>query len=151
MFNHILLCTHGTPGAQRAERWVFEEWLNGGPPPKVTVLTVLNEDWKWMVGDDWLNTSRTRRQFMQHVVDQVSEEIREDWQRIQDSFPQASRAAFVQVVGSVEETIARTAKQSGCDLIVMGPYQKKQGKGFKDRIRAKTFHPLLPCPVLVAP
>lgn len=151
MFEKILLCTHGTPGAQRAERLVFEQLAANGAPVSIAVLTVINEDWKLMTGDDWLNSSRTRNDFRLHVTRQVSVEIDEDWARLKEAFPGSAHAEFIKEVGPVEETIAQTARDHGCDLIVIGPYQKKQGRGFKARIQNKKFHQLLPCPLLVAP
>ncbi|RTZ97067.1 MAG: universal stress protein [Deltaproteobacteria bacterium] len=151
MFNHILLCTHGTPGAQKAEALVLDDLLHkGSPDMKITILTVINEDWKWMLGDDWLNTSKTHRDFMNHVDNQLSLEIIGDWERIKSRFPAASRFKFLKIVGPVEETIAEVARKLKNDLIVIGPYQKKQGKGFKARLKNKRFHPLLPVPLLIA-
>lgn len=151
MFKHILLCTHGTAGAKKAEALVFNRLLrNGSSAANITILTVINEDWKWMLGDDWLNSSATRRQFMRHVDAQLALEIETDWGRIKNSFPSADRFKFMRVVGPVEETIAEVAAKLKCDLIVIGPYQKKKSKGFKARIKNKKFHPLLPAPLLVA-
>ncbi|MDX1763706.1 MAG: universal stress protein [bacterium] len=151
MFEKILLCTHGTPGAERAEKLVFERFVDNGAGAHITVLTVINEDWKLMTGDDWLNSSRTRNDFRLHVARQVSAEIDEDWARLKKSYPPAAQAHFIKEVGPVEETIAETARSQGCDLIVIGPYQKKQGRGFKARIENKRFHHHLSCPLLVAP
>jgi hypothetical protein len=152
MFNNILLCTHGTSGARKAEKLVLGDLLpKGSPAMKITVLTVINEDWKWMLGDDWLNTSKTRRDFMGHVDNQLAREIEADWDRIRNTFPATSRLEFLKVVGPVEKTIAGVAQKLESDLIVIGPYQQKQGKGFKARIKNKHFHPLLPVPLLIAP
>lgn len=151
MFNNILLCTHGTPGARKAEKLVLDNLLSKGPPTlKVTILTVINEDWKWMLGDDWLNTSKTHRDFMRHVDDQLSREIETDWTRIRNTFPAASQFKFLKIVGPVGETIVEVAQKLRSDLIVIGPYQKKQGKGFKARLKNKYFHPLLTVPLLIA-
>jgi len=151
MFNNILLCTHGTPGAQIAEKLVFNKLLpESSNTMTITVLTIINEDWKWMLGDDWLNTSKTRNVFMTHVDDQLGREIETDWARIKDTFPAASAFKFMKTVGPVEATIAEVSRKLGCDLIVIGPYQKKQGKGFKARLKNKALHPLLPAPLLIA-
>ena len=151
MFKNILLCTHGSPGAQKAEALVFNQLLcNGSSAERLTILTVINEDWKWMLGDDWLNTSKTRTQFMDHVNDQLAREIEADWERIKNSFHRARGYKFMRVVGPVEDTIAEVAGKLNCDLIVIGAYQKKQYQGFKARIKNKKFHPLLPAPLLTA-
>ena len=157
MFNHVLLCTHGTEGAQKAEAFIFKQ-LADDPNLKVTVLTVLDEDWREMTGDDWLNSSKTHATFLDHVEEQVSEEIAEEWQRIRDSWPAASEVVFLQRTGAIAETITRVAQERGCDLIAIGPCYIKKGflrgqprKGLRDTMKNKDLHPLLPCPLLIAP
>lgn len=157
MFSHILLCTHGTSGARLAETFVFET-LAADPDLKVSVLTVLDEDWRAMTGDDWLNSSKTHATFLDHVEEQVSEEIALEWERIKKSYPKAQGAQFFQRTGNIAQTITRSASELKCDLIAIGPYQKRPGlfsgresKGLQDRLKNKEFHPLLPCPLLVVP
>ena len=104
-----------------------------------------------MTGDDWLNSSTTRNAFRSHVDDQLAREIEEDWQRIRKTYPHAAACRFKRIFGPIEETFAEAAQSLGCDLIVVGPYQKKQGKGFKARVRNKILHPLLRVPLMVAP
>jgi hypothetical protein len=151
MFTHLLLCTHGTPGARLAERFFFERLWPGFPDAEATVLTVVNQDWSVMVGDDWLNSSATRNAFRSHVDRQLAEEIEADWQRIRTDYAEASRCAFKRIFGPVEATFVEVARNLFCDGIVIGPYQKKQGRGFKDRLQNKVLHPLLTVPLLVAP
>ncbi len=156
MFNHVLLCTHGTEGAKKAESLVFN-LSDANPALKVSVLTVLDEDWRAMTGDDWLNSSKTHSDFLDHVEAQVTEEIDLEWQRIKETYPAASHTAFLQRTGSIEKTIASTARELGCDLIAIGPYQKRKSifstrmeKGLRARLQNKTFHSLLPCPLMIA-
>lgn len=104
-----------------------------------------------MVGDDWLNTSTTRNAFRSHVDDQLAREIEEDWDRIRKAYPHASTCGFKRIFGPIEETFVEAAQSLECDLIVIGPYQKKQGKGFKARVQNKVLHPLLRVPLLVVP
>ena len=151
MFKHLLLCTHGTPGARSAEDYFFKALWPGFPDARATVLTVINQDWSVMVGDDWLNSSATRNAFRSHVDRQLAEEIEADWQRIRDTHARAGRCEFKRIFGPVETTIVEAAQRLSCDLIVIGPYQKRQGKGFKARLQNKVLHPLLRVPLLVAP
>ena len=151
MFKHILLCTHGTPGARQAEDFVFNHLGPGLAPARITVLTVVNQDWSVMTGDDWLNASATRNAFRRHVDRQLAAEIAADWQRIRTTYPPARTAGFKRIFGPVEATFAEAAQALGCDLIVIGPYQQKQGRGFKARLRNKVLHPLLNVPLMVAP
>ncbi len=157
MFNNLLLCTHGTDGAKKAEAFVFAK-LEADPNLKVTVLTILDEDWREMTGDDWLNSSKTHTTFLDHVENQMNEEIAEEWQRITTSHPVAKQATFLQKTGYIAETITATAKDLNCDLIVLGPWQKSKKfsihstrMGLKATLKNKDLHPLLPCPLLIAP
>ncbi len=157
MFHNILLCTHGTDGAQRAEQFIFKQ-MAADPELKVTLLTVLDEDWRLMTGDDWLNSSKTQTTFLDHVEEEASSEIAEEWQRIKKQYPQAEQATFLQRTGGIAETITGVAQELGCDLIVIGPTKEKKGflrggneKGLKATMKNTQLHPLLPCPLLVAP
>jgi nucleotide-binding universal stress UspA family protein len=151
MFQHILLCTHGTPGARRAEALVFETLLPMFPDVKVTVLTVFNQDWDLMTGDDWLNTSTTRNTFRSHVETQLTRETEAHWETIRERYPVASQHHFMHVFGPVEETLAEVARKRNCDLVVMGAWQKKMAKGFKHRVKPDKLHPAMAVPMMIAP
>ena len=157
MFNNVLLCTQGTDGAKKAEAFVFEQ-LEADPKLNVTVLTVLDEDWREMTGDDWLNSSKTHTTFLDHVENQMDEEIAEEWQRIKTSYPTAERANFLQRTGNIAQTITKTAQELGCDLIIIGSWRKSKKFsihstriGLRATMKNKDLHPLLPCPLLVVP
>ncbi len=157
MYDHILLCTHGSPGARKAEDYVFGKLLSHAPAAGVTVLTIIDRDWTLMTGDDWLNTSRTRNTFLEYVDDQLGREIAADWQRIRKSHSSAAGARFMKVVGHIEETIVAAALQEECDLIVVGGRRNKPRRltsvtmepGLAARLRNEKLHPLLPVPLLV--
>lgn len=158
MFTSLLLCTHGTVGAAQAEHLVFTDLCVKSPDLQVTVLTIIDQDWQAMTGDDWLNSSKTHATFLDHVERQMQEENEEDWQRIKKAYPPAAEATFVGAVGPIEKTIAEEAKKRKCDLIVIGPYRKsrrlfnlKMEKGLRSRIDAIKLHKILPCPLLIAP
>jgi nucleotide-binding universal stress UspA family protein len=158
MFTSLLLCTHGTAGAQYAEHLVFADLCLKNPELDVTVLTIIDQDWQSMTGDDWLNSSKTHTKFLDHVEQQMQEENEEDWQKIKNRYPAASKAEFVGVVGEIAPTIAAVAEKKQSDIIVIGPYREsrrlfnlKMEKGLRARINPATLHPLLPCPLLIAP
>ena len=151
MFQHILLCTHGTPGARKAEALVFETLLPMFPDARITVLTVFNQDWDLMTGDDWLNTSTTRNIFRSHVETQLARETEAHWDTIRERYPVASEHRFMHVFGPVEETLAEVARKRNCDLVVMGAWQKKMARGFKHRGKADKLHPAMAVPFMIAP
>ncbi len=159
MFTKVLLCTHGTKGAQKAESYVFEKILPSVGAKEVVVLTIIDKDWSSMSSDDWLNTSTTRTQFKDYVQEQLSREIDEDWARIRQKYPSSDACRFVKVVGGIEEMIAEVGVRCECDLIVLGSFQKKprrltsvvMEKGLANTVSNKKLHPIAPCPVLVVP
>ncbi|MBW1637255.1 MAG: universal stress protein, partial [Deltaproteobacteria bacterium] len=78
--------------------------------------------------------------------------------RIRDTYPIAEKTLFAGVVGPIEETIAGQAEKRNVDLIVIGPYREsrrlfnlKMEKGLRSRIDTAKLHPILPCPLLIAP
>jgi len=159
MFTKILLCTHGSAGAQKAEDYVFTHLLPKSSSAELTVLTIIDKDWSSMSTDDWLNTSTTRTQFKDYVEEQLGREIAEDWQRIKDKYPLAEQAKFIKVAGDIEETIAEVAEKLNSELIILGAYHKKPSRLFSIKMTpglAATLsnvklHPLLPCPLLTVP
>ncbi len=159
MFTKILLCTHGSAGAQKAEEYVFNTLLAQSPETELTVLTIVDKDWSIMSSDDWLNTSTARTQFKDYVDEQLGREIGEDWQRIKNKYPQADQAKFIKVVGGIEATIAEVAAKLASELIVLGPYCKKPSRlfsvkmapGLAATLSNEKLHPLLPCPILTVP
>jgi nucleotide-binding universal stress UspA family protein len=159
MFTKILLCTHGSAGAQKAEEYLFTKLLPKSGTVELTVLTIIDKDWSSMSTDDWLNTSTTRTQFKDYVEEQLGREIAEDWQRIKDTYPLAERAKFIKVAGNIEETIAEVAEKLQSDIIILGAYNKKPSRlfsvkmtpGLAATLSNTKLHPLLPCPILTVP
>lgn len=161
MFKNILLCTHGSPGAQKAESYVFNTLMEGFPEAAISVLTIIDKDWAEMSTDDWLNTSTTRTQFKDYVDEQLGREIDEDWQRIKNTYPQirAEKVSFYKIVGGIEGTIVELAGKIDSDIIVVGPYYKKPKRlfstqmrpGLADTLDNKKLHPILPCPLVIVP
>lgn len=159
MYKNILLCTHGSQGAQKAEEYVFKTLMPGFPGATISVLTIIDKDWAEMSTDDWLNTSTTRTQFKDYVDEQLGREIEADWQRIKETYPKADQVQYYKIVGGIEETIVELAGKINCDLIVVGPYYKKPKRlfstkmkpGLADTLDNKKLHPILPCALLIAP
>ena len=110
MFTKILLCTHGSEGAQKAEEYVFNSLLPKSPAAQLTILTIVDKDWSIMSSDDWLNTSTTRTQFKDYVDEQLTREIGADWERIKNKFSQAEQAKFINLSNSFFDTSSHLDK-----------------------------------------
>lgn len=159
MFDHILLCTHGSHGAQKAENFVFNTMLKRSPDLKITVLTLIDQDWASMSQDDWLNTSKARTMFKDFVEEQLTEEIQQDWDRIKTEHPAAVDCTFTKFIGHIEEAMIEMATAINADAIVIGPTQIKKSrlfsvkmeKGLANTLENKKLQPKLSCPLIVAP
>jgi nucleotide-binding universal stress UspA family protein len=145
---HILLATHGTPGARKAEALALEWARSYGA--RVTVLSIINEAWGDMTCDDWLNTSATRNTFGSYVAGEIAKEIEHVWTRIKGEF-EGVEIDFLSKGGKLDDVLAEAARKVGPDVAVMGAWQKTQAPGFRDRFENKRLHPQMPCPLVVAP
>ncbi len=145
---HILLATHGTPGARKAEA-LARQWAKRYGA-KVTVLSIINEGWGDMTCDDWLNTSTTRNRFGSYVAEEIAKEIDAVWTRVREEFD-GVELDFLSKGGKLEDVLAEAAEKVAPDVAVMGTWQKVQAPGFRDRFENKRLHPLMPCPLVVAP
>lgn len=145
---HILLTTHGTPGARKAEV-LAREWADRYGA-KVTILSIINEAWGDMTCDDWLNTSTTRNTFGSYVAGEISREIGTLWDRLRQEF-QGVDIDFLSKAGKLEEVLVEAAREVDADVVIMGAWQQEQAPGFKDRFENRRLHPQMPCPLVVAP
>lgn len=145
---HILLATHGTPGARKAEA-LAKAWADQYGA-RVTVLSIINEAWGDMTCDDWLNTSTTRNNFGSYVAGEIAKEIEGVWGRVREEF-QGVEIDFLSKGGALEDVLAEAAEKVSADVAIMGAWQKTQAPGFKDRFENKRLHPQMPCPLVVAP
>ena len=148
MIRKILLATHGTPGARKAEQEALKWAKEYGA--ELHVLMIMNEDWKHMTGDDWLNTSTTRNKFGDYVTEQVNYEMDLLQERLEKELSDVD-VTFIRRGGNIHTVLCDTASEIGADVIVIGAFQKKQAPGFKARFENKHLHPILPCPLVVAP
>jgi len=145
---HILLATHGTPGARKAEA-TARKWAETYGA-KVTVLSIINEAWGDMTCDDWLNTSTTRNKFGSYVAGEIASEIQHVWDRVKADFD-GVEIDFISEAGTLDEALVAATDKVNPDVVIMGAWQKVQAPGFRDRFQNKLLHPQMQCPLVVAP
>lgn len=145
---HILLATHGTPGALKAE--VLARMWAEQYGARVSVLSIINEAWGDMTCDDWLNTSTTRNNFGSYVASEIAKEIQGVWNRVRNDFD-GIEIDFLSKGGKLDDVLAEAAAKVNADVAIMGAWQKDQAPGFKDRFENKRLHPQMPCPLVVVP
>lgn len=150
MFTRILLSTHGTSGARAAEDLATE--LASTFRASLCCLHVIHEDWQWMTGDDWLNTSASRNQFARHVESELEREAAIIMERVSKKASIRSISlTTIKKVGNPATVIPLVAKEMGADLIVVGSRQNRPDIGFKARIAWTDFLANCGVPVIVAP
>ncbi len=146
----ILVATHGTEGALRAETHALRlARLTGA---RLHALYVIHKGWGSLVGIDWLNASHVRMQFYRHAEGEIHKRAAEVLERF------AARAAAEQipaetsvVVGLPVEVVPREAVRLGADLIVLGAPASRRSEEYRARIPLKKLLKAAPCPLCIVP
>lgn len=146
---HILLASHGTEGAQAAEKKVLNMCTKG---VHVTHLLVVPEFWKDMLGDDWLNNISTRKRFEHYLETELSDEAYGHIQRVQDRLVKSGADTTHEVVlGRPDRCLVDACEQSAFDLVVMGSPRPRGSSGLRSRMATRHVVRLLKTPQLVVP
>jgi nucleotide-binding universal stress UspA family protein len=147
MFRRILVATHGTEGAKKAESYAiglareFGSELHG--------LYVIHKDLSSLVGIEWLHSSHVRMDFYRYAESEFYLRAKE----VLDAFGEHARGMEVTTavkVGEPTEVIADEARDKGVDLIVIGGSSNGRSEEYKAKVSLKRLVKLAPCPVLVA-
>lgn len=148
-YQHILLASHGTPGAQAAERAALALVAKGA---RITQLVVVPDFWKGMMGDDWLNNARTRDIYGRHIEKQLAREIDVELARMQSQAQAAGvRHESRVVLGKPAECLLQCAAQVQPELVLIGAPRPAGVKGLRSRMQLETLARGLYAPLLVAP
>lgn len=148
MFKRILIATHGTEGAKKAESYAIE--LAGALGADLHGLYVIHKGWGSLVGIEWLHSSEKRMEFYRYAESELY--------RMADvaltGFVQRAEAHGLNVKSSVRvgdpgDVIAEEAMDRHIDLIVIGGNSDVRSEEYKARISLKRLMKLAPCPVLV--
>lgn len=146
---HILLASHGTEGAQAAEKLALSFCGSGAT---LHHLIVVPDFWKGMQGDDWLNNASTRATFGRYVESQLEQEVREHLQRVRrEAKKRRIRYRYEMVQGKPADCLIRRAVKGRVDLIVLGSPRPKGKSGLRSRMLEEKIFKSLPAPVLIAP
>jgi len=148
-FRNILLASHGTTGAQAAEKTAIQLSSRGG---SIHHLIVVPEFWKGMMGDDWLNNGITRDVFANHLETQLGREIDEHIKRFSTDASQAGIKYIPAImVGKPEECLLETSKQQDFDLVIMGSPRPRGMKGLRSRLKPEPLVQSLRARLLIVP
>lgn len=146
--NNVLLASHGTDGAQAAEKVALEICNAGG---HIHHLIVVPTFWRGMTGDDWLNNGVTRNRFRRYLENELGEEVEEHRQRVSQAARERDlRYTSEVIVGEPDTCLVDVSRKAGFDLVVMGSPRPKGKKGLRSRMTTPATRQL-PIPVLVVP
>lgn len=149
MFKRILIATHGTEGAKKAESYAIK--LAGVLGAELHGLYVIHKGWGSLVGIEWLHSSEKRMEFYRYAESELY--------RMADvaltGFVQRAEAHGLNVKSSVRvgdpgDVIAEEAGALGADIVIIGSSNNNvRSEEYKARISLKRLMKLAPCPVLV--
>ena len=148
-FKHILLPSHGTRGAQAAERRALNLCDAG------TVLhhfIVVPDLWKGMMGDDWLNNASVRDDFGKYVESELTAEIELNIERLlRKTGKRDIRYRHEVILGKPSACLMERARRGPVDLVVMGSPRPKGETGLRSRMLTEALARELPVPLLIVP
>lgn len=147
MIRKMLIATHATEGAKKAELYAIE--MANAFGAELHALYVINKDWGSLVGIEWLHPANVRMEFYRYAESEFyrrAEEILEAFKENAKGFEVATAIR----VGELAEAIADEAKDKGVDLIVIGGSSNGRSEEYKAKVSVKKLIKLAPCPVLIA-
>ena len=149
MLQKILLASHGTLGAQAAERYVF---ANFSSCSTLHHLCVVPDCWKGMMGDDWLNNAATQAEFGRYLEQELDAEIAVNRLRVQSACEAKLLAyQFHLEQGDPAQVLIALAASDQHDLVVMGTVRPKSVLGLRSRMNVSLLQQKLRCPLLIVP
>ena len=148
-FAHVLIASHGTPGAQAAERAALALCRPGA---RLSHLIVVPDFWRGMMGDDWLNNAATRDTYGRHIENQLQRETQSHIDRLRG---QASAAGldyeFRVVLGKPTECLIAYGAQVAAELVVIGAPRPRGTLGLRSRMHPERLSGALQVPLYIAP
>jgi nucleotide-binding universal stress UspA family protein len=145
----ILLASHGTRGARAAERIALGLCRSG-----VTLIhfIVVPDFWKGMMGDDWLNSGRTREIYGRYLETQLEDEVRAHFRRLEKQV-RAKGARYEPKLsfGKPAECLLTELRAARVDLAVLGSLRPKRATGLRSRLLTEEVLRTSPAPLLIVP
>ena len=147
--SNILLSSHGTCGAQAAERMALELCHEN---TQLVHLLVVPEFWKHMMGDDWLNNGITRDRYARYLEAELGRELDEHIDRVREQ-AEARGIDYSSeiVIGEPDQCLRRYCDQGRFDLVVVGSPRPRGKPGLRSRMTSDKLLKSMDIPVMVAP
>ncbi len=146
---NILLSSHGTEGAQAAERMAIEL---SSQQTTLHHLIVVPDLWKGMMGDDWLNNGVSRDRYARYLESELGREVEEHCERVQSRAEEKGIGYRKSVLlGKPNDCLLNSCRESDYDLVVMGSPRPKGKSGIRSRMLLEPLVRALPVPLLIVP
>ena len=148
MFKKILVATHGTEGAKKAETCGIE--LSKTFCTELYGLYVIPSSWAEIAGIEWLHSSKVRMEFYKHMETELNRRAKE----VIDEFTRKALNYQITViplvkVGKPELIIIDESKKNNIDLLILGRRIKSKSEEYKYTISFKKLEKTLTCPILL--
>ena len=148
-YAQVLLASHGTSGARAAEVVARGLCAPGGT---LHHLLVVPDLWRGMMGDDWLNSVRTRIAFGDYLEGQLGREVAEEVARIAEQTRTLGLDYRPEVrQGRPVECLLAFSREVACDLVVIGAPRPKGTPGLRSRLDLELAARGLSVPLLIIP
>jgi nucleotide-binding universal stress UspA family protein len=148
-FTHILIASHGTPGAQAAEQAALA-WCRAGG--RLSHLVVVPDLWRGMMGDDWLNNASTRDTYGKYIESELQREIDVHIERLRSQAAAAGIAyEFKVILGKPTECLLAFSREVAPALVVVGAPRPRGVPGLRSRMHPERLVAALVAPLLVIP
>ena len=151
MKGQILFITDGSPSADTAGERAIQLALSMKLPLKA--IFILDEGWKHLLGDEWINTSSTRMKFFHWFEDGLKEHS----ETVLNEFAKKARSQGVEVeaaikIGKTERVITELTLEKETTLLVLpNPYATAPAAAAGLRFNLNSLAKKLKCPVLIGP
>ncbi len=146
-FAHILVASHGTPGAQAAERAALD-WCRARG--RLSHLIVVPDLWRGMMGDDWLNNAATRDVYGKYVENQLQRETQSHIDRVRSqALARDITYEFRVVLGKPTECLLAFSREVAPDLVMIGAPRPKGSSGLRSRMHTEQLAGALAMALLV--
>ncbi|MCW8955614.1 MAG: universal stress protein [Gammaproteobacteria bacterium] len=147
--NNILLSSHGTYGAQAAERMALKLCNKNS---YMLHLLVVPEFWKHMMGDDWLNNGITRDRYARYLESELGRELDEHIDRVRKQAQVIGMTYNSEiVVGEPDICLSEYCRHGNYDLVVVGSPRPKEKSGLRSRMTTDNTLKSITIPLLIAP
>ena len=146
---NVLLSSHGTNGAQAAERAAIAMCETDAT---IDHLLVVPDLWKDMMGDDWLNNGVTRDRYGRYIESELGKEIDGHISRVRQQAEEKGIHYQCKVIlGKPDQCLTSACRENNYDMVIMGSPRPKGISGIRSRMTTEPLAQKLTSPLLIVP